>query len=211
MTGIIESPVENISPEESPPTDPGREKEFNSPPILNRLIDPDNPPHAGQEEHNRTMGETSLFSQGEMYGAEAPIPGNLDPHGLFANPNGLGNTFVNHTFGWDADLETSYFQNPSSHPNPNINTPIDSTTIPNARADTAVPSNAPVVASMHKRNWLSPWIAALDPSNLFLTGNNSKGSPDSSNGSDRGTSPPQGPPAPSRSPSRANLYVAGQF
>ena len=112
MTGITESPVKNISPDESPPTDSGREEEFNSPPIfLNRLIDPDHSPNAGQEEQNRTMGETSLFPQGEMYGAEAPIPGNLDPDGLFANPNGLGNSFVNHTFGWDADLETSYFHN----------------------------------------------------------------------------------------------------
>ena len=34
LTGIPESPVENISPDESPPTDSGREKEFNSPPPI---------------------------------------------------------------------------------------------------------------------------------------------------------------------------------
>ena len=199
MTGITESPIENISPDESPPTDSGREKEFNSPPILNRLIDPEHSPSADQEGQNRTMGETSLFSQGEMYGAEAPIPGNLDPDGLFANPNGLGNSFMNHTFGWDADLETSYFQNPSSHPNPNINTPVDSKAPPNARADTTVSNNAPVVALMHKYNWLSPWIAALDPANLFLAGSNSKGSSNNPSGTNNRASPPQGPPDPSQS------------
>ena len=74
MTGFTESPVENLSPDESPPTDPGRETEFDSPPILNRMIGTNQSPSGIRDEQNRTMGEASLFSQGEMYGTETPIP-----------------------------------------------------------------------------------------------------------------------------------------